>query len=170
MRGSLKLFTWFGIPVFVHWTFGLIFVYVLWYAYSHDLSPNETLWVTGLFMSIFGSVLLHEYGHALAARRYGVRTRDIVLMPIGGMARLERMPENPRQEFVVAIAGPLVNVLLFILTALAISVLANPEHVSLIRDALISESSGEAYEETGIEIPKLLQYSINFGVSNLILV
>lgn len=170
MRGSLKIFTWLGIPVFVHWTFGLIFLYVLWYAYSNSLSAYETVWVTGLFMAIFGSVLLHEYGHALAARRYGVRTRDIVLMPIGGMARLERMPENPRQEFVVAIAGPMVNVILFILTAAAISILARPEEVALVKEALLSEANGEVYEETGVEISKLLQYSINFGVSNLILV
>lgn len=170
MRGSIKLFTWLGIPVFLHWSFGLIFLYIFWHAYSNGLSPNDTLWLGGLFMAIFGCVVLHEYGHALAARRYGVRTRDIVLMPIGGMARLERMPEKPWQEFVVAIAGPLVNVVIFILSVIAITALAQPEHLEAIRAAVTSEATGEPFEETGITISKPLQYGINFAISNLILV
>lgn len=170
MRGSIKLFTWLGIPVFLHWSFGLIFLYIFWHAYSNGLSPNDTLWLGGLFMAIFGCVVLHEYGHALAARRYGVHTRDIVLMPIGGMARLERMPEKPWQEFVVAIAGPMVNVIIFIFSVVAITALAQPEHLEAIRAAVLSETTGEPFEETGIVISKPLQYGINFAISNLILV
>lgn len=170
MRGSLKIFTWFGIPVFVHWSFGLIFLYILWHAYSNGLSPYETVWLSGLFMAIFGCVLLHEYGHALAARRYGVRTRDIVLMPIGGMARLERMPEKPWQEFVVAIAGPMVNVGIAFCLILAIGAFTDPEHLEAIRTAMLSEANNEPMEETGVHVSKLLQYTINLTISNLILV
>ncbi len=148
MRGSLKIFTWFGIPVFVHWSFGLIFIYILWHAYSNGLSLVDTAWMSGLFMAIFGCVLLHEYGHALAARRYGVRTRDIVLMPIGGMARLERMPEKPLQEFVVAIAGPMVNVVIFLLMVIGITLLAQPEQLEAIRAAEVLVRRDELMAES----------------------
>ncbi|MBL7782994.1 MAG: site-2 protease family protein [Saprospiraceae bacterium] len=122
MRGSLRLFTWFGIPVHLHWSFGLIFLYALWIGYENSLDLMGTLWLMGFFVALFGCVLLHEYGHALTARRYDVDTHDIILTPIGGIARLEKMPEKPSQEFVVAIAGPLVNVAIALLL-LGVSVL-----------------------------------------------
>lgn len=120
MRGSLKLFTWFGIPVYLHWTFSLIFLYAFWIGYDNNLGALGTLWIFAILIPLFGFVLLHEYGHSLTARRYGVETKDIILTPIGGIARLERMPEKPLQEFLVAIAGPAVNVAIaFILLGMA---------------------------------------------------
>src|SRR5690349_3203161 len=151
MRGALKLFTWFGIPVYLHWTFGLIFVYILWHAQTNNLSMFETAWLTGLFMALFVCVLLHEYGHALSARRYGVKTRDIVLMPIGGVARLERMPEKPMQEFVVAIAGPLVNVAIALVLLLLIMLFADPQHLEIMRNVMLQNAGEEVIEEVGVQ-------------------
>lgn len=70
------------------------------------------IWITLAACALFLSILMHEFGHALVARRYGVETKDIILLPIGGLARLNKLPEKPFQEFVVAIAGPLVNFLI----------------------------------------------------------
>ena len=143
MQGSFKIFTWLGIPVFFHWTFGLIFIYILWHAQGQGLGTVETVWLTGLFMTLFLCVLLHEYGHALAARRYGVKTRDIVLMPIGGVARLEKMPEKPFQEFVVAIAGPAVNVVIAVLLFASIGFFAEGELIELFTYAVRADIGSE---------------------------
>lgn len=100
-----------GIDVYVHFTFllllGLVGLAHWMPGRSVEAALNGLLFFGGLFLC----VLLHEYGHALAARKYGIATRDITLLPIGGLARLERMPEKPLQELVVALAGPLVNVI-----------------------------------------------------------
>lgn len=123
MRSALKLFTWFGIPVYLHWTFGLPVLYALWTLYQGNHDLQTILMVSGFLAALAGCVLLHEYGHSLMARRYGVHTQDILLTPIGGIARLERMPEKPMQEFLVAIAGPMVNVVIALIL-LILSVLA----------------------------------------------
>ena len=108
MRWSFRIFTLAGIRIEMHVTFPIM---VAWFALTAHDSRGALLTVTELLL-MFGCVLLHELGHALAARRYGIATREILLMPIGGVARLERMPEKPSQELVVALAGPGVNVIL----------------------------------------------------------
>jgi Zn-dependent protease len=108
MFGSLKLGRPFGINLYVHGTFWLLPALVLFSDLSRGL--DLALINVGIVLAIFGCVALHELGHAVAARTFGIRTRDITLYPIGGVARLERMPERPWQEIVVALAGPAVNV------------------------------------------------------------
>ena len=112
MKGTVKLFQAAGIPVLMHWSFGLILVLVLLEARRNDLSASGTLWLLLLFLILFSCVVLHEFGHALTARRYHIDTKDIILSPIGGIARLERIPEKAWQELWIALAGPAVNLVI----------------------------------------------------------
>ena len=110
MRWSIRLGRYAGIDVYLHVTFVL---FLLFMAAAHGVAEGTVGAAVrggGFFAAVFACVLLHEFGHALAARRFGIRTRDITLLPIGGVARLERMPERPIQELWVALAGPAVNV------------------------------------------------------------
>jgi len=100
-----------GIDVRIHATFLLLLV---WFGFVYFAEGGYAAMFTGLtfIILLFVCVLLHEFGHALAARAYGINTPDITLLPIGGIARLERMPDKPWQELVVALAGPAVNVVI----------------------------------------------------------
>ncbi len=112
MKWQWKLGKFAGIDVYVHATFLLL---IGWVGYSHWLDNRDWGQVfSGILfiLALFLCVVLHEYGHALTARRYGIKTRDITLYPIGGVARLERMPEKPIEELWVALMGPAVNVVI----------------------------------------------------------
>jgi Zn-dependent protease len=112
MRWSWRIATVAGIPVRIHATFGLLLVFIFGIHLAGGQSVPKALEGVALLLAVFACVVLHEFGHALTAKRYGVRTRDITILPIGGIARLERIPEKPFQEIVVALAGPAVNLLI----------------------------------------------------------
>lgn len=118
MKGSLHIASFAGIPVKIHWSFGLLLLYVAYEASKDGFQPFVLLLTIGFVLSIFFCVILHEFGHALTAKRFGVKTYDIIMTPIGGIARLEKMPEGRGQEFWVAIAGPMVNFLIVAVIAL----------------------------------------------------
>lgn len=112
MFSSLKLGKFFGIDLYVHGTFWLLPLIVL---FSGLMSGGSLEAVGGelvFLFAVFGCVVLHEVGHALAARAYGIGTRDITLYPVGGVASLESMPEKPGREIAIALAGPAVNIVI----------------------------------------------------------
>lgn len=99
-----------GIKVSVHWTF---FLLILWIVISSYMQSRDAsvVGITLLFvLSLFVCVVLHELGHALTAKTFGIRTLNIILLPIGGIAQMKKMPEKPSQELLIAFAGPAVNV------------------------------------------------------------
>ena len=117
MRWSYKIARVAGIDIHVHATFLLVLAWLALRDYRAGGAAAALAGVLSL-LSVFLIVVLHEYGHALTARRYGIATRDITLLPIGGVARLESIPRDPRQELAIAVAGPAVNI------ALALVILA----------------------------------------------
>ena len=103
--GSVRLF---GVPVRLHFTFILMLVFLLVAGVGARQSGASTILY---ILALFASVLLHEVGHALVARHYGIRTIEIVMFPIGGVSRPERQPK-PREELWISLAGPTVNLLI----------------------------------------------------------
>ena len=110
VKGALRIARLFGIDVAIHWTFLLLVVYVVFLSTRQQAGLAGTLVALAFIGAVFACVVLHEFGHALTARAFGIRTRHITLLPIGGVAALERMPTKPAQELLVAVAGPAVNV------------------------------------------------------------
>ena len=135
MRWSWRIGTFAGIGVYMHATFLLIIGWVALAAWLQARTLDVVLGSIAFILALFLCVVLHEYGHALTARRYGIATRDITLLPIGGVARLERMPEEPHQELKVALAGPAVNVVIAALLVVWLSAtgtLSSGEPLSLV--------------------------------------
>ena len=133
MAWSFPIGRLFGSELRVHATF---FLLLLWIGGSAFLYGGWlAAWVNVAFvLSVFACVVAHEYGHALMARRFGIATPDITLLPIGGLARLERMPERPRDEIAVALAGPAVNVVIFLVLLVIIGADADIERLTRLDD------------------------------------
>ena len=115
MGRSFQIGVFAGIPVKVHWSFGFMLFFILFLGQANGLNAEQMVWFSIYVLVLFFCVILHEYGHALTAKRYDVDTLDIIISPIGGLARLKNLPEKPLQELFIAIAGPLVNVFIAII-------------------------------------------------------
>lgn len=108
MKWSFKLFTLFGIPVKIHITFFLLLLFTA-VVPGGVMGGFTGLSGVGIVALIFTCVLIHEFSHSLVARRYSIPVQDITLLPIGGVARIDEVPDNPRQEIVISLAGPLAS-------------------------------------------------------------
>lgn len=162
MRGVWKIATIAGIPVQVHWSFSFLLLWVYYEGDRNGLAWDGILVFAGLMLALFACVVLHEFGHALAARRFGVGTKDITLSPIGGIARLNRLPEKPIQEFIVAIAGPLVNVVIALVLGTALWLFAPsvmPEYAN---------GTAEIFSKRSNFFPLLFLLNIALVVFNLL--
>lgn len=111
-KWSLYLGKVSGIKVYIHWTFLILigWIFLMHSRAGHGVSAG--LWGVAFILALFACVVLHEFGHALTAKRYKIQTKDITIYPIGGIASLESMPEKPGQELLVALAGPAVNIVI----------------------------------------------------------
>lgn len=133
MTWSFKIGTIGGTAVRVHVTFALLLIWIWFMHYRIGGAPAAWEGVA-FILAVFACVVLHELGHAAAARVYGIGTPDITLLPIGGLARLERMPEEPHKEFVIAIAGPLVNVVVAAMIFLFLGWSGGVEQMAQVED------------------------------------
>ncbi len=132
MKNSLFIGKIAGIKIFLHWTFPIIIFWIIFSNLRRGLNAEQVTWSVVFILALFLCVTLHELGHALAARRYHIKTKDITLYPIGGVARLEKMPEKPMQELIVALAGPAVNFVIVIILFLFLRLTKLPTDFSVI--------------------------------------
>lgn len=109
MKWSVKIACISGIDIYLHFTFVLLIAWIALAYWQLEGTAEAVIGGVGFILALFACVVLHEFGHALAARRFGIRTRNIVLLPIGGIASIEKTPEEPRQEILIALAGPAVS-------------------------------------------------------------
>lgn len=157
---SYHIGTYSGIPVKIHWTFGLLVLTLLFLEYRDHQTISGLVYMMLYIFSLFFCVVLHEYGHALTAKRYGINTRDIILSPIGGLARLEDIPEEPIKELLIAIAGPLVNLVIASLVGIGIFLCG----ISLVPDF---NSVQDLYNPSGM-IALLFWMNVVLFVFNLV--
>jgi len=161
MRWSITLVQVAGIPIKLHLTFFIILLLGAWqWAGRSDNPMTGAIFGVVLMLTLFLCVALHELGHSLMARRFGIETREILLMPLGGIAQLEKNPTQPRHELLIALAGPLVNVLI---AALLVVIGLTPQ-VSLFNSLLDGQGLSSALS-TEPSLNNLLLWLVSANVS-----
>ncbi len=159
--GTLKIATFFDIPVKLHWSFGLLSIYVLYIGISNQMGVNGTLFFGTFLIALFICVVLHEFGHALTAKKFDVDTIDIILLPIGGVARLTHLPKRPMHEFLIAIAGPAVNLAIALLLGIYLFIFREDPF-------LIQGNENTIYQYPANFIPLLLVLNITLIIFNML--
>jgi Zn-dependent protease/predicted transcriptional regulator len=112
MKYAVRLAKVSGIRIEVHWTFLLLIAWVVFSNARRNVASQEIVWSVILVLAVFVCVILHELGHALAAKKFNIKTTRITLLPIGGLAQMEQIPEKPKEELIIAFAGPAVNLVI----------------------------------------------------------
>ena len=115
MRASLKVLSVRGINISIHWTFVFLVLWIILINSIYGINIEELGWAILFIVALFACVAMHELGHALMARRFGINAKNIILLPVGGIASIEKFPDNPKQELAISIAGPLVNIVIALL-------------------------------------------------------
>jgi len=137
MSWSLNIGSVAGTAIRIHITFLLFLAWI--FGVEYIAGGPQAAWNGLLFIVLlFLCVLLHEFGHIFTARAFGVRTPDVILLPIGGVSRLERIPEKPSEEFLIAIAGPAVNVVIAVLLVLVVGANLSTDHLAALESANVS--------------------------------
>ncbi len=162
MKGSLILGKVGGVRIEIHWTFTLLLLWVLFSTLKQGGDTTMVLFNITLIFVLFLCVVLHELGHSYMAHRFGIPTRAITLLPIGGVASLDKMPEEPQRELAVALAGPAVNVLIALLLLLVVPLNAYRGFTTEQWEQLLAAPSREAF------LLYLLMANILLVVFNLI--
>lgn len=163
MRFSWQLGKIAGIPLQFHWSFVLVFVWVIYTSWSPEGGiDTDALLSVGIWtVLVFMAVLLHEYGHAFVARWLGIGTKKIVIYPLGGGAYLEHMPEEPNKEILIAIGGPLINILLAVVVAPLIWLSANWKRKALLVYILRPESNVPVFGVGPLDYAIVLFFVLN---------
>lgn len=158
---SFRLTRIAGIDVRVHLTFFLLLVWIGLSVWEQTQSQRAVAQGMAFVLTLFACVVLHEFGHALTARRFGIRTQRITLWPIGGVASMERMPEDPKQEILVALAGPMVNVVIatFLWLILAASDYQMPS---------VEQDPAALFRDTGAFLYNIMVINVVLAVFNLL--
>jgi len=147
MRGSLKIARVAGINIAVHWTFLFLIAYIVVMTYYQGGDLSNILWSILFILTIFVCVILHELGHSLTGQRFGVSTPNITLLPIGGMANMQNIPDNPKHEFLIAVAGPAVNVVIAALLYLIFQENITAAYEKMMQFVQEGQQAGQISEE-----------------------
>ncbi len=161
MKWSFKLGRVAGIDIQIHVTFFLLLLWVALLYWQQNGDIYQVIQGVGFIVALFACVILHEFGHALTARHYGIGTRSITLLPIGGVASLESMPKNPRHEILIALAGPAVNLAI----ALLLWILTPPEIEQLVIE---TDSLNPEIVIHGSFIERLIFVNLILAIFNLL--